>query len=84
MVHGTFGTLGIISKIKFKLIPAKPFVRMTYEKFKTLKDFNAAIWRHYKNADMDYMDGFIHSPTEYVLCIGILSTRHLTRIVMTG
>jgi len=57
---------------------------MTYEKFKTLKDFNAAIWRHYKNADMDYMDGFIHSPTEYVLCIGNLSTRHLTRIVMTG
>jgi FAD/FMN-containing dehydrogenase len=28
MVHGTFGTLGIISKLKFKLIPSKPFVKV--------------------------------------------------------
>lgn len=31
MMHGTFGTLGIITKIKFKLIPAKPFVKVNYK-----------------------------------------------------
>src|SRR5512137_60949 len=28
MVHGTFGTLGIISKLKFRLIEARPFVKV--------------------------------------------------------
>ena len=29
MVHGTFGTLGIIILLKFRLIPAQPFVKVT-------------------------------------------------------
>lgn len=70
MMHGTFGTLGIVTKLKFKLIPAKPFVKVTYEKYHTLEDYKAAIWRRFKNKDADFMDGIIHSPTEYVLSIG--------------
>lgn len=70
MVHGTFGTLGIIAKLKFKLIPAKPFVKVSYEKYRALEDYKAAIWRRFKNKDADFMDGIIHSPTEYVLSIG--------------
>jgi len=70
MVHGTFGTLGIISKLKFKLISAKPFVKVTYEKYNKLEDYQAAIWRRFKKKDADFMDGIIHSPTEYVLSIG--------------
>ena len=69
MMHGTFGTLGIISKIKFKLIPAKPFVKVTYEKYNTIDDYKAAIWNHFKDKDVDFMDGIIHSPTEYVLSV---------------
>lgn len=67
MVHGTFGTLGIITKLKFKLIPAKPFVKVMYEKYNNLEDYKSAIWNHYENQDLDFMDGIIHSPTEYVL-----------------
>ena len=70
MVHGTFGTLGIISKLKFKLMPAKPFVKVAYEKYATLEDYKSAIWKHFKNKDVDFMDGIIHSPTEYVLSVG--------------
>ena len=69
MVHGTFGTLGIISKLKFKLIPAKPFVQVTYEKYNNIEDYKSAIWGHYENKDVDFMDGIIHSPTEYVLSV---------------
>jgi len=69
MVHGTFGTLGIISKLKFKLIPAKPSVKVTYEKYNNIEDYKSAIWGHYKNKDVDFMDGIIHSPTEYVLSV---------------
>lgn len=69
MVHGTFGTLGIISKLKFKLIPAKPSVKVTYEKYNNIEDYKSAIWRYYENKDVDFMDGIIHSPTEYVLSV---------------
>ena len=69
MVHGTFGTLGIISKLKLKLIPAKPFVKVTYEKYNNIHDYKSAIWGHYENKDVDFMDGIIYSPTEYVLSV---------------
>jgi len=69
MVHGTFGTLGIISKLKFKLIPAKSSVKVTYEKYNNIEDYKSAIWGHYENKDVDFMDGIIHSPTEYVLSV---------------
>jgi len=70
MVHGTFGTLGIISKLKFRLIPAKKYVKVTYEKYRTLEDYKAAIWKHYEKKDVDFMDGIIHSPNLYVLSLG--------------
>lgn len=69
MIHGTFGTLGIIAKLKFKLIPAKPFVKVTYEKYNSIEDYKSAIWKHYKNKDVDFMDGIIHSLTECVLSV---------------
>jgi FAD/FMN-containing dehydrogenase len=70
MMHGSFGTLGILSKLTFQLVPAKRYVHVTYEKFSTLSEFRAAIWRHFKANDLDFMDGIIHSPTEYVLSVG--------------
>ncbi len=69
MAHGTFGTLGIISKLKFRLLPAKPFVKVTYEKYGDLASYKAAIWKHYRARDVDFMDGIIHSPTELVLSV---------------
>lgn len=70
MMHGTFGTLGIITQLKFNLVPAKKFVKITYETYKTLKDYEKAIYGYFKNKNADFMDGIIHSPTEYVLSIG--------------
>lgn len=69
MMHGTFGTLGIITKLKFKLISAKPFVKVTYEKYENIEDYKKAIWSHFKKKDVDFMDGIIHSPTELVLSV---------------
>ncbi|HEY5576620.1 MAG TPA: FAD-binding oxidoreductase [Clostridiaceae bacterium] len=70
MMHGTFGTLGIITLLTFRLIPAKPFVKVTYEKYKCLEEYKNAIWAHYRAKDIDFMDGIIHSPTEYILSAG--------------
>jgi FAD/FMN-containing dehydrogenase len=70
MANGTFGTLGIIILLKFRLIPAKPFVKVAYEKYESLEDYKTAIWGHYTKRDADFMDGIIHSPEEYVLSVG--------------
>ncbi len=69
MLHGAFGTLGILTRLTFQLIPARPFVKVSYEKYDTLAEYRAAIYRHFKRDDIDFMDGIIHSPTEYVLSV---------------
>lgn len=70
MMHGSFGTLGVLSKLKMRLVPAKRYVRVVYERYATLEAYKAGIWRHFREQDIDFMDGFIHSPTEYVLNVG--------------
>ena len=80
MMHGTFGTLGIITRLKFKLIEAKPYVHVIYKKFDNLDDYLKETRRVFsarggyasggKEKDFDYMDGIIHSPTEYSLSLG--------------
>jgi FAD/FMN-containing dehydrogenase len=70
MVHGSFGTLGIITLLKFNLIPAKPFVRLDYVRFSSFNEFMSEIRVHYEKRDIDFMDAIIHSPREFILCIG--------------
>ncbi len=70
MMHGSFGTLGILTKLKFKLVPAQPFVRMEFFKFDNLAAYQAAISDHYTRQDTDFMDGIIFSPNEYLLSLG--------------
>jgi FAD/FMN-containing dehydrogenase len=71
MVHGSFGTLGILTKLTFKLVPAKPFVRVEYETHTSLADYQRSIHAHYVSQDVDFMDGIIHSPDKLVLCVGM-------------
>jgi len=70
MMHGSFGTLGILTKLTFRLVPAQPFVRVDYEKYDTLDAYQAAIRRHFDAEDVDFMDGIIHRPDLFVLSVG--------------
>jgi FAD/FMN-containing dehydrogenase len=70
MVHGTFGTLGVVTKLAFELVPAKPYVHVVYETHTTIASYQASIRAHSDTRDVDFIDGIIHSPTCYVLCVG--------------
>lgn len=70
MVHGTFGTVGVLTQLTFRLAPAAPFVHVVYERHARLEDYLAAIQRHRRRPELDFMDGLIHSPREHVLCLG--------------
>jgi FAD/FMN-containing dehydrogenase len=70
MMHGTFGTLGILSRLTFRLIPAQPYVQIDYQRFDELADFHAAIGRHAETGDADFVDGMVHTPDDLVLAVG--------------
>ena len=75
MLHGSFGTLGVVSLLRFKLIRAAPYVHVMYETYATLEAFQQAIWRYFSAQDVDYLDGQIFSPSKHVLCVGRFAER---------
>jgi FAD/FMN-containing dehydrogenase len=70
MMHGSFGTVGILSKLVFKLIPAKPYVHLRHEHHTSIDSYLESIWSHFEKRDVEFMDGIIHSPTQLSLCVG--------------
>ncbi len=66
MLHGSFGTLGILTKITFRLVSARPFVHLTYEAYDAAEDYQAAIEKRRKDQDVDFLDGIIHDPNRYI------------------
>lgn len=70
MMHGSFGTVGILSRLVFRLIPAKPFVHLRHEQHTSIDSYMASIWFHFERRDVDFMDGIIHSPSHLALCVG--------------
>ena len=75
MVHGAFGTLGILSKLTFRLVPARPFVHLVYEHHATLESFQCAIRRRADARDVDFMDGIVHARDHYSLALGTFVDR---------
>lgn len=70
MMHGSYGTLGVISKLTFRLVDAKPYVRMDYVTFPTFAEMTRAILDYSKKSGHDFIDGIVHAPDRNVLCLG--------------
>lgn len=70
MMHGSFGTVGILSRLVFRLTPAKPYVHLRHEHHASIDGYLASIRSHFERRDVDFMDGIIHSNTQLSLCVG--------------
>lgn len=70
MIHGSYGTLAILTRIEFDLVPAGPFVAMTYHHHRSFADFESDLRERCAAADFDFVDGIIHAPDHLVLCLG--------------
>lgn len=70
MIHGSYGTLGVLTRLKFKLVPAKAFVRLEYRKFTRFEDFQRELLERCRVGDYEFVDGIVHSPDCHVLCLG--------------
>jgi len=70
MVHGSYGTLAILTRLAFDLGPAQPYVEMSYERHRDPGGFFAAMKARCDARDFDFIDGIVHGPEELVLCLG--------------
>lgn len=70
MMHGSFGTLGVLTELTFRLVPAEPFVHVRYETHASLASYERSILRHAEENDVDFMDGILHAPDRLVLSLG--------------
>ncbi len=69
MLHGSFGTIAIITLLKFRLVPAKQCVRIDYIRYDTFSGYLEAIKQHYEKQDIEMMDGLIFSENTNMLCV---------------
>ncbi|MBN2053422.1 FAD-binding oxidoreductase [bacterium] len=73
MLHGSYGTLGIITRITFRLLPAKPFVEMTYLRYHRFDSFWEALQQHCSRGESTFIDAIAHGADNYVLCLGAMT-----------
>jgi len=72
MIHGSYGTLGVVTRLSFRLVPARPFVKLTYQRFHDFSSFHAALRERCAVGDFDFVDGIVHAPDHLTLCLGEL------------
>jgi len=70
MLHGSYGTLGILTRLKFRLVTAKPYVKMSYHRFSRFEDFWAFLEPRCLAAADDFIDAIVFSPDHFTACIG--------------
>lgn len=70
MLHGSYGTLGILTRLTFRLVPAEPFVQLDYLRFMDAESFHEAALERSHHGDQDFIDGIVHGPDRWVLCLG--------------
>jgi FAD/FMN-containing dehydrogenase len=70
MVHGSYGTLGILTKLKFRLIPAQPYVQLDYLHLGSMEELLREMRAACASGAYDFVDAIGHSPSHFVLCLG--------------
>ncbi|MCC6555737.1 MAG: FAD-binding oxidoreductase [Polyangiaceae bacterium] len=70
MIHGSYGTLGILTRLAFRLVPAAPYVRMEYRHFNRFEPFRDDLLAHCRAGDADFIDAIVHAPDAFVVCLG--------------
>lgn len=70
----TYGTLGVLTKIKLKLVPASKYVRLTYHTVDSFEEAKEVLLTKSKATQTtDFVDGIMFSKQRGVIMVGKLS-----------
>ena len=69
IMHGSYGTLAILTRITCRLVPATPFVELEYRHVHSFPQFQKELHARCEAADFDFIDGIIHGPDHFVVCL---------------
>lgn len=71
MIHGSYGTLAVLTRIDLRLVPARPFVRLEYRHFDEPAAFIAALRdASAVDAGHDFVDAIVHGPRRLTMVVG--------------
>lgn len=70
MLHGSYGTLGIITRVTLELVPARRFVHVEHRRLPTFEAFEAELAARSRAGDVDFIDGIVHAKDDLVVCLG--------------
>ncbi|PQE10037.1 FAD binding domain-containing protein [Rutstroemia sp. NJR-2017a BVV2] len=70
---GAAGTLGIVTLMELRLVPARKWVKTTYHRVPSTAHAVSEIQAQTANPENDYVDGIIYSPTHSVIITGQLT-----------
>ncbi len=73
---GSYGTFGVITAATVKLIPAKPYVHLTYIPVSSYEEA-VSVTQESTTQDLDFIDGIMFSPTSGVILVASLSDKRL-------
>jgi delta24-sterol reductase len=62
---GSYGTLGVVTKVELELVAAKPFIRSRYRRFSQLADYAAAFRQALP--EHEFVEGFVLGTRDFVL-----------------
>jgi delta24-sterol reductase len=72
-IAGSYGTLGVVTRVTLELVEARPFVRSRYHHFDRLRDYVAAFGQALDQHE--FVEGFVLSDRSHVLITGDYSDR---------
>ena len=84
MLHGSYGTLAILTRIVFELVPAAHVVELTYHHHRDFAAFQDDMRERCEAGDFDFVDGIVHAPDQLVLCLGPLRRPRAAACPATG
>lgn len=68
----SYGTLGIVTKVKLKLIPATKYVKLTYLPVKSFEEAHDLLLKHSRQKH-DFIDGILFAANNGVIMVGDLA-----------
>lgn len=75
---GSYGSLGVITLVKIRLLPATKYVRLRYTRFENVGEMVEATKRTART-DVDFIDGIIFSDSCSVIMSGVRTDEPATR-----